>query len=60
MYRVKKIPRKAAIAAAITAVALSDILSPRRGAYFCGVPRIFPQGSTFCCLTSGNLLIVDW
>src|SRR5215475_13496856 len=28
MYRVKKIPRKAAIAAAITAVALSDILSP--------------------------------
>src|SRR5262245_19749325 len=28
MYRVKKIPRRAAITAAITAVALSDILSP--------------------------------
>src|SRR5262249_56793109 len=43
MYRVKKIPRRAAITAAITAVALSDILSPRATLFLRGRAHIAPR-----------------
>src|SRR5262245_44143578 len=35
-------------------------VAPQAQCYFCGAARMLPQGSTFCCLTSGSLLIVDW
>ena len=43
MYLVKKMPRKHAIAAAIIAVALSDILSPRRAVILRGCPNVAPR-----------------
>ena len=55
----EKDAKKGRNAAAITTVILSVMLPPTRG-YFCGGVRMLPQGSTFCCLTSGILPIVAW